>query len=192
MLGPDDVAEIGEHPQRADDDQLTVYKSVGVAAQDAAAASWSPAAQARASAYASASDRRRLSGVRADQLEDGVDVGAVAAQPVVAGSTRRAATRQSSTPSPRIVVTALSSGVNVHGSPSSPTSSNATGPDNLRPAHENGRGACATPAAAAPAGVAHAPVHVLACRSKVIRARGVRARRARREHRGRSPPTKAR
>jgi ornithine cyclodeaminase/alanine dehydrogenase-like protein (mu-crystallin family) len=38
VLGPDDVAEIGERPARADDTQITVYKSVGVAVQDAAAA----------------------------------------------------------------------------------------------------------------------------------------------------------
>ena len=38
VLEPDDVAEIGENPTRANDDQITVYKSVGVAVQDAAAA----------------------------------------------------------------------------------------------------------------------------------------------------------
>ncbi len=48
VIGPDDVKELGEHPVRADDEQLTVYKSVGVAAQDAAAASMVvAAAQAR-------------------------------------------------------------------------------------------------------------------------------------------------
>jgi ornithine cyclodeaminase/alanine dehydrogenase-like protein (mu-crystallin family) len=39
VLDPSDVAEIGERPTRASDDQITVYKSVGVAVQDAAAAS---------------------------------------------------------------------------------------------------------------------------------------------------------
>jgi ornithine cyclodeaminase len=39
VLEPDDVAEIGEMPARTDDEQITVYKSVGVAVQDAAAAS---------------------------------------------------------------------------------------------------------------------------------------------------------
>jgi alanine dehydrogenase len=39
VVGPEDVAEIGERPSRADDNQITVYKSVGVAVQDAAAAS---------------------------------------------------------------------------------------------------------------------------------------------------------
>lgn len=38
VLDPDDVAEIGEHPARTSDEQITVYKSVGVAVQDAAAA----------------------------------------------------------------------------------------------------------------------------------------------------------
>ncbi|MEY2460444.1 MAG: hypothetical protein QOG30_2274 [Acidimicrobiaceae bacterium] len=38
VLDPSDVAEIGEKPVRASDDQITVYKSVGVAVQDAAAA----------------------------------------------------------------------------------------------------------------------------------------------------------
>lgn len=38
VLGPDDVVEIGERPSRQNNEQLTVYKSVGVAAQDAAAA----------------------------------------------------------------------------------------------------------------------------------------------------------
>ncbi|MEY2454411.1 MAG: hypothetical protein QOD92_3985, partial [Acidimicrobiaceae bacterium] len=39
VLEPGDVAEIGERPVRPDDDRITVYKSVGVAVQDAAAAS---------------------------------------------------------------------------------------------------------------------------------------------------------
>ncbi|MEY2433054.1 MAG: hypothetical protein QOC92_2779 [Acidimicrobiaceae bacterium] len=39
VLEPDGTAEIGELPTRADDGQITVYKSVGVAVQDAAAAS---------------------------------------------------------------------------------------------------------------------------------------------------------
>jgi ornithine cyclodeaminase len=39
VLEPDGTAEIGELPTRADDAQITVYKSVGVAVQDAAAAS---------------------------------------------------------------------------------------------------------------------------------------------------------
>ncbi|MEY2446530.1 MAG: hypothetical protein QOH79_6 [Acidimicrobiaceae bacterium] len=38
VLEPGDVAEIGERPVRAHDEQITVYKSVGVAVQDAAAA----------------------------------------------------------------------------------------------------------------------------------------------------------
>ena len=38
VLDPDDAAEIGEKPIRTDDAQITVYKSVGVAVQDAAAA----------------------------------------------------------------------------------------------------------------------------------------------------------
>jgi len=38
VLDPPDVSEIGELPVRADDAQITVYKSVGVAVQDAAAA----------------------------------------------------------------------------------------------------------------------------------------------------------
>jgi ornithine cyclodeaminase len=38
VLDPDQVAEIGEMPTRAGDEQITVYKSVGVAVQDAAAA----------------------------------------------------------------------------------------------------------------------------------------------------------
>ena len=38
VIEPDDAAEIGEHPTRADNEQITVYKSVGVAVQDAAAA----------------------------------------------------------------------------------------------------------------------------------------------------------
>ena len=38
VIGPGDVAEIGERPTRRDDEQITVYKSVGVAVQDAAAA----------------------------------------------------------------------------------------------------------------------------------------------------------
>jgi ornithine cyclodeaminase len=39
VLDPNDAAEIGELPTRANDEQITVYKSVGVAVQDAAAAS---------------------------------------------------------------------------------------------------------------------------------------------------------
>jgi alanine dehydrogenase len=39
VLDPVDAAEIGERPARANDEQITVYKSVGVAVQDAAAAS---------------------------------------------------------------------------------------------------------------------------------------------------------
>jgi alanine dehydrogenase len=39
VIEPDDAAEIGERPMRADEGQITVYKSVGVAVQDAAAAS---------------------------------------------------------------------------------------------------------------------------------------------------------
>jgi ornithine cyclodeaminase len=38
VLDANEVAEIGEKPTRTDDDQITVYKSVGVAVQDAAAA----------------------------------------------------------------------------------------------------------------------------------------------------------
>jgi ornithine cyclodeaminase/alanine dehydrogenase-like protein (mu-crystallin family) len=38
VLGPDDVVEIGERPARHDDEQITVYKSVGLAVQDAVAA----------------------------------------------------------------------------------------------------------------------------------------------------------
>jgi ornithine cyclodeaminase/alanine dehydrogenase-like protein (mu-crystallin family) len=38
VLEPRDVAEIGEKPVRPDDERITVYKSVGVAVQDAAAA----------------------------------------------------------------------------------------------------------------------------------------------------------
>jgi ornithine cyclodeaminase/alanine dehydrogenase-like protein (mu-crystallin family) len=38
VLGPEDVAEIGEMPARPDDARITVYKSVGVAVPDAAAA----------------------------------------------------------------------------------------------------------------------------------------------------------
>jgi ornithine cyclodeaminase/alanine dehydrogenase-like protein (mu-crystallin family) len=38
VLDPSDAAEIGEMPTRTDDEQITVYKSVGVAVQDAAAA----------------------------------------------------------------------------------------------------------------------------------------------------------
>jgi ornithine cyclodeaminase len=38
VIEPDDAAEIGERPTRADDEHITVYKSVGVAVQDAAAA----------------------------------------------------------------------------------------------------------------------------------------------------------
>lgn len=38
VIEPDGAAEIGERPTRADDEQITVYKSVGVAVQDAAAA----------------------------------------------------------------------------------------------------------------------------------------------------------
>ena len=36
---PEPIAELGERPERANDAQITVYKSVGVAVQDAAAAS---------------------------------------------------------------------------------------------------------------------------------------------------------
>jgi ornithine cyclodeaminase len=38
VLDANEVAEIGEKPTRTDDEQITVYKSVGVAVQDAAAA----------------------------------------------------------------------------------------------------------------------------------------------------------
>jgi len=38
VIEPEAAAEIGEHPARSDDEQITVYKSVGVAVQDAAAA----------------------------------------------------------------------------------------------------------------------------------------------------------
>jgi ornithine cyclodeaminase/alanine dehydrogenase-like protein (mu-crystallin family) len=38
VIEPADVAEVGERPTRASDEQITVYKSVGVAVQDAAAA----------------------------------------------------------------------------------------------------------------------------------------------------------
>lgn len=52
-LDPDGIVELGElvdgrHPGRADDQQLTIYKSVGVAIQDAAAAAVVLAAAQRA------------------------------------------------------------------------------------------------------------------------------------------------
>jgi ornithine cyclodeaminase/alanine dehydrogenase-like protein (mu-crystallin family) len=39
VIDPEGAAEIGERPTRSGDTQITVYKSVGVAVLDAAAAS---------------------------------------------------------------------------------------------------------------------------------------------------------
>ena len=116
-------------PAASDDDQLTAYKSGRRRrARTAAASMVVTAAQARGLGAHSAPHRRRLSGVGAISSRTVLTSGPSPRKPVVAGSTRRAATRQSSTPSPRIVVTALLSGVNVHGAPVEPDELERHGP----------------------------------------------------------------